>query len=374
MRKASRGAAIEAILGRIEWTLTETEAGFPHYADTQTGRWVRSPGGDWTGGFWVGQLWLAAAARDSDALRSAASDWARQLEPRLRSHTVFRGFLFWYGCGTGAQLFGDPEANALAIEGALALRGLYNASAGLIPLGDDAEEATDTGMHNSNIDGVPGTVPLLVYAAANTGDESLRALAESHARRHCEILIRDDGSVIQSVSLDAKSGAPTRLYTHKGINNDSTWTRAQAWGLLGLAHSVRWLTDDLAPLARRVGDWWIDHLPKDAVTYWDFDAPHGAARDTSGTAIAAAALLKLASALPDRSTTYVAAAESMIAALVTRHLTPVSETDPRPPGILLNGCYNHRLGLATDNELIWGDYYLLESLLHLDGTIDATLL
>jgi unsaturated chondroitin disaccharide hydrolase len=36
------------------------------------------------------------------------------------------------------------------------------------------------------------------------------------------------GSVCQSASFDQQTGQVVRRYTHKGIGDDSTWTRAQA--------------------------------------------------------------------------------------------------------------------------------------------------
>lgn len=94
--------------------------------------------------------------------------------------------------------------------------------------------------------------------------------------------------------------------------------------------------------------------------FWDFDDPAipNAPRDTSAAAIAAAALLKLAAANGDQ---YRAAAERIIDALAARHLAA--------HGGLRDGCYEQRNGLATSNELIWGDYFLLEALLALDGVI-----
>ena len=39
----------------------------------------------------------------------------------------------------------------------------------------------------------------------------------------------------------------------------------------------------------------------------------------------------------------------------------------RPPGILTNGCFDQREGVALSSELIWGSYYLPEGLAMLIG-------
>jgi unsaturated chondroitin disaccharide hydrolase len=50
-----------------------------------------------------------------------------------------------------------------------------------------------------------------------------------------------------------------------------------------------------------------------------------------------------------------------VTALVERYL------DER--GILSHGCYNQRINLATQHELIWGSYYLYEALHVLSGAL-----
>jgi unsaturated chondroitin disaccharide hydrolase len=125
-------------------------------------------------------------------------------------------------------------------------------------------------------------------------------------------------------------------------------------------------------MALRVSDWWLDHLPEGQIAFWDFDDPAipDTNLDTSATAIAAAALLKLSALVPERAACYGAGAERMAAALID-HLTPIDGADERPPGMLLDACYNHRLRLATHHELIWGDYFLLEAARALSGALDT---
>jgi unsaturated chondroitin disaccharide hydrolase len=365
-------AAIAAMQTRIDATAAEDEAGFPHYAEP-AGRWTRSEDGDWTGGFWVGMLWLVAHDTGDADRRALARTWTTRLLPRAKSETVFRGFLFWYGAALGDVLFGDDAARSAALEGASGLDSLYNDAAGLIPLGGEAEEAADVGVGEANIDGVPGGVPLLVWASGLSGQPDLQAHARTHAARHVAALVRDDGSVCQSLSFDPHTGEVLRRYTHKGVRDDSTWTRAQAWAMLGLAQVALRFPEQFRADAARVADWWLANLPDDHVAYWDFDDPAvpDAPRDTSGTAIAAAALLKLVHLVDSsRAQRYHQTAEAMVDALIDRHLVPIGAPSA---GALHAGCYNNRIGLATEHELIWGDYFLFESLLVLQGRLDPRL-
>lgn len=364
--------AISRMLDRIDSTAAEAADGFPHFADPVTGRWTRSADGDWTGGFWNGLLWLAGATTKEQQYWDLGRLWAQRLLPRTGSETVFRGFLFWYGAALGSLLADDDSVADVALQGAAGLRELYNPSARVIPLGDAAEEASDVGRSDANIDGVPGGTPLLIWAARRTGDPALESIAIDNASRHVELCVRDDSSVCQSASFDPTSGETLRRYSHKGFSDSSTWARAQAWAMLGFAQAAVWHPDPFAAVGQRVADWWVDHLPENRVAYWDFDdpaIPH-ASPDTSGTAIAAAALLKLATTIPERATVYRDCAAQMVDALVAGHLTPVGPADARPPGILADGCYNRHIGLATSHELIWGSYFLFESLLVLAGQLD----
>jgi unsaturated chondroitin disaccharide hydrolase len=368
--------SIARLLGRIRLTSDSGLDGFPHHGDVTTGAWTTSPDGFWTGGYWVGALWLASVATGEAELKASAQDWLQRLESRIDSQTVFRGFLFLYAGALGADLAEDSRATDFAIRAARSLAATFDERAGLMPLGRDAEEAHTVGPSETNIDGLTAS-PLLLWAAARTGDAELRRIALSHAHRNAHYCVRDDGGVIQSATFDAGTGALVRRFTHKGSTDDSVWTRAQSWAMLGFTLSATLAPEDVALLAHaeQVSDWWLDHVPADLVAYWDFDVEQGGAsrRDTSGTAIAAAALLKLCRIHPDRekAARYRDGAERTIEALVRRHLTPTDPADPRPHGILADGCFDHRAGVAMSNELIWGDYYLLESLLVLRGGLPA---
>ena len=367
--------ALDAMAAHIRAGVAADLPGFPHYGDTDTGTWTTTPDGFWTGGYWNAMLWLGGAAFDDPDLAAEARRWTERLRPRIGSESVFRGFLFYYGAALGDILYGDEPAGVLALAAAERLAADFDPRLGLIPLGAEAEEAHTVGAGEANIDGL-AAVPLLLFATGKTGDDSLRDRALRHTLRSAALCVRDDGSVVQSVSLDPDTGEAVRSYTHKGVSDSSTWTRAQAWAMQFLTCAARHMPEEtaLADYAARTTDWWIENLPADRVAYWDFDAPidHDTRKDTSGTAIAATAMLKLSTAVDDADAAarYRACAEETLRTLAACHLTPVAPRDRRPPGILTNGCFDQREGVALSNELIWGSYYLLEGLAMLTGRLE----
>jgi unsaturated chondroitin disaccharide hydrolase len=205
--------AISKMLERIERTAASIERGFPHYADTQTGRWTVSENGDWTGGFWNGMLWLANHVTSDDRYRGWARHWTELLRSRATSETVFRGFLFYYGAALGDVLCADDLARSVGIEGARGLATLFNTKAGIIPLGSAAEEATSVGETEANIDGMQSSA-LLAWAAERAHERRLQEIAERHALTNLKVFVRGDHSIVQSASIDGATGRVLRTYTH----------------------------------------------------------------------------------------------------------------------------------------------------------------
>src|SRR5919112_3875701 len=366
------------MLERIDDTARQVTAGFPNFADPETGEWVTTPQGDWTGGHWVGELWLACKVTGQERYEEWAGQWCEALRPRASSSTVFRSFLFYYGAALGDILLGDERARDIALEGARGLMDLYNQEAGMIPLGTEAEEASDVGDQETSIDAVGSISALFGWASEKTGDPSYREAAARHAQRHIEFCVRDDASVGQSASFDPDTGKIKRRYSHKGYSENSTWARAQAWCMLAYTLSARWMPEyeEFLETALRTADWWLDYVPEDGVAFWDFGDPNipDTERDTSATAIAAVSLLKLGELVSDGDlkARYQHAARATVRALVQGYLTPTGPRDSRVPGILTEGCYNKHINLATRHELIWGDYYLFEALQVLHERVAAT--
>ncbi|GAA1365537.1 glycoside hydrolase family 88 protein [Arthrobacter rhombi] len=371
--------AQKRMLARISSTRESISGGLPHWARPETGEWVLTPDGDWTGGAYVGELWLAALADPARFTPDQAYKALSVMLPRIEKRTAFKGFGFYFGAAVGAELFDHEPARRAALSAAKSLAGMFDERLGLIPLGEDAEEAASVGQAESSIDSLQATA-LLFWAAENLQDETMERIASAHLRRVLEIHVRDDDSVIQSSTLDPETGRVLRTHTHKGYNDTSTWGRAQGWAMLYSAHAamVRPQQPEWRDFAKRTIDWWIEHVPSDLVSYWDFDDPKipAASRDTAATSMAAAACLRLAHALgAEEGKVYREFAERTVKALSSGFLTPTSEGDRRPQGILAGGCFTQRATVrssdagAEDVELIFGSYFLFESLAVLAGTL-----
>lgn len=383
MEAGAWNAAIDRMLIRVRDTAGRAGNSFPHWADPESGQWTVTAGGDWTGGFWVGMLWLAGRGTGEEHFRQLAGQWAGRLGARTDAATVFKAVPFYYGGSLGRILLNDPVGGEIAVKAARSLMRLYDPALGLMPLGAEAEEGAHIGPAESSIDSLFAS-PFLFWAARETGDARMREIAQSHAGRVIELHLREDGSFIQSTSLDPQSGAVIKHYTHKGYSDVSTWGRAQAWGVLLSVMSYAWEPSETRWLraAERGADWWIAHAPSDYIAFWDFDDPRipHAERDTAATAAMTCALLKLAGlADPAKRAGYRRHAEQTADALVRRYLTPTGPSDRRVPGILTEGCFNKRPDArshdaATKNELIFGSYYLFEALHILAGKIDPRII
>jgi hypothetical protein len=204
---------------------------------------------------------------------------------------------------------------------------------------------------------------LLFWASKHGGDPAWCAIARSHALRTLRDHVRPDGSTFHVVDYSPESGAAERKGTRQGHARDTTWSRGQAWAVNGFTMAYRETGDRrLLHAARRVSDWFIDHLPPDRVPYWDFDAPGipDAPRDSSAAAIATSGLLELAALEPDpgRAAGYRDAAESIIASLSA---APYLAPEGASQAILLHGTQNFPRG-NFDTGLVFGDYYFVEAL------------
>jgi unsaturated chondroitin disaccharide hydrolase len=339
---------------------------FPIY--TVKGKW-RHAGElwtDWTGGFLAGMMWQFFKRTANTEWRRLAERYSKLLEHRQHDRNVHDlGFIFlstylpWY------QLSGDEALRAVLIQAGRTLsmrfmkRGQYLRSF--------------VAPESLFID-IMMNVPIVFYAAREltpvpTEAASLRRIADAHCTTTRDTIVREDGSTSHEGIFDLATGQFLRQTTHQGLRPNSAWARGLAWSMYGyskcygLTGNREWLA-----VAERNADYWITHLPKDHVPFWDFHAdssqppPWGGQKDTSAGAIAASALLDLErqTASDDRARVYRDTAIAMLDALVQPEYL-ASET-PGWEGILKHGVYHTAKNLGVDESVMWGEFFFVEAL------------
>ncbi|MGP3683599.1 sugar ABC transporter permease [Streptomyces sp. IBSNAI002] len=357
------GRALAAVIDRV--TVTEAEVGsrFPLYADPRDGRWTTTGRGSWTGGFWAGLLWLRARRTGSEADARTAAAWTDRLAPWAEADTATRGLIFWYGT---APALGEAAAGAepLRARAARACVQAYDPRAGLVPWG--------AGLGGPRLlaraDAVAGLVPLL----AGAGPEGA-AVAAAHLHRHLDLCLGPEGAPHPGRPRPAWRFDPATGW-HPCEDPAPGWSRGEAWLLLAVAdallrpepagHRPQRLADAAGHLLERAGALTGPLIP-----------PHEASRprgpvDTSAAAITAVALLKLSLVPGPRAAACSDRAAAILDRLAEGHLSPPGGR--RPAGMLLDGCYDARKGLAVRHELVWGDFFLALGLAARVGLADLT--
>jgi unsaturated chondroitin disaccharide hydrolase len=191
---------------------------------------------------------------------------------------------------------------------------------------------------------------MLLWWAEREGLAHAGAAARRHLRATLDAFFRPDGSTFHAVRF-ADDGSVLERGTVNGYAADSTWARGQAWAVHGLVSAGRATGEpDLRSAAERAARWFLDRLPADRIPPWDFDAPEGRPTDSSAGAIVASALLDLG---------WEDEALGLLGDLVAACLNH-GEGD----GVLLHCCYRHPVGLGLDCATVWGDFFLLDALLH----------
>jgi unsaturated chondroitin disaccharide hydrolase len=344
---------VETAADKVRGTIGRHPDFFPIY--TERGRWHH--GGalwtDWCAGFHAGMMWLLHLRTGEPWWRAQAEHYSRLLEHKKRDRDVHDlGFIFlntflpWY------RLTGDPALNDVLITAGRTLALRFNPRGRYLRSFVAPESLFIDIMMN---------VPIIFYAARETGDRALYDLAVAHCRTTERTIVRPDGGTAHEGIFDPESGEFLRESTHQGLRPDSDWSRGLAWSLYGFGTVFTYTSDpaDLA-VAQRNADHFLGRLPASGVPPWDFDADDGQ-DDSSAGAIAASGLLNLAdlTADPERSRRYHDGAFALLDRLATDRY--VAWGDPDWEGLLRHGVYHRHKGLGVDESVMWGDFFFLEA-------------
>ncbi|MBN1218048.1 MAG: glycoside hydrolase family 88 protein [Anaerolineae bacterium] len=330
---------------------------FPMY--TVNGKWQHE-GEAWTNwceGFLGGQLWLLYQHTGERYWREKAEYYSRLIERRKTDRNVHDlGFLFLSTWKRWYDLTGDKDIEKVVIEAGQTLalrfkeRGQYLRSF----VADD-----------SLFIDIMMNVPIIYYAAQQTGNENLWRIANQHSLTTRRYLVRGDGSTAHEGIFDLGTGEFLRQSTHQGWRNDSSWARGLTWALYGFG-TVYIYTQDARFLntAEACANFYIERTPDHGVPPNDWEeAPNPSLPyESSAAAIAASGLLNLAKLTgdPARARFYHAYALRIIDTLTTPEFLAIDT--PGWEGILKHGMYHQRKGLGVDESVMWGEYFFLEAI------------
>lgn len=325
--------------------------------------------GNWTSSFFTGMALLAfEATRDPHFLAHASrlGGVYREKVTQRRMDTMHDlGFLYSLYSVALHRLTGDREHRATGLLAADELarrfdaRGRYLRAWGRLdePASDYAGLAIIDCMMN---------LPLLFWAARESGQAAYREIAVQHADTTRANFLRPDDSVAHAFRFDLASGAPARPANYCGYAVDSHWARGTAWAIYGFALAYRH-TRNAAYLdtSARLANKFIGLLDAELVPLWDFRLPAGARqlRDSSAAAIAVCGLDELGTHRPDP--VFATTASALLGRLCT---TAYLDADPRCPGVLRAAEVGDGPGdvpgtiKAQSVYTSWGDYYFMEAL------------
>ena len=371
----SIGEALDLVARKTLADDAQLGTDFPYVTDP-TGAWKTLPAslsagyradgwshGNWFCGFWVGLLLVGHLRTRDERFLDKALARMRLVAPRAadpNTHDI--GFIFLSSAIPAYRIAAEPWLRDVALEAAAGLRRrlvptrrhAYLAAWG--PLSDPR------GRASSAIDTM-ANLPLLYWAAKETGDASFLVAAEEHAKATRDMFIRDDLSTYHAVEYDLPAGTRRRGFTFQGHADESLWSRGQGWAIYGYAATAAATGNpDYLRLAERLAEVYLARAGGDSAPWWDFDDPAipDAPRDSAAGAIVASALLDIAALHPDAAAgaRWQAEAERIVSGLCRDHLA--REDGHR--GILKNGCYSqpHREGTAS--AVLFGDYFFAEAL------------
>jgi len=316
---------------------------------------------DWTSGFFPGVLWyLYEHSKDPIWERAAKKYTDLVKDEQYNGKTHDMGFKIYCSVGNGYRLIDDANYKKVLIQAAKTLSTRFNPIVGCIRSWDHNSDKWDFPVIIDNM----LNLELLFEATKLTGDSSFYKIAVSHANTTMKNHFRADYSTYHVVDYNPKTGIVRKKNTHQGYQDESTWSRGQAWALYGYTMCYR-ETGDLRYLSQadKIAKWLFNHpnMPADGIPYWDFNAPEipNEPRDVSAATVIASALYELSTFSKEKER-YLQQADKILDSLSQHYLAKKGESKGF---ILLHSTGSKPSGTEVDKPLSYADYYFLEALL-----------
>lgn len=355
--------AIKISLIRLENSVKEINDTtlFPTYGTKQL-KWILKPSDDWTSGFYPGCLWYAFELSKDPRFEQWARQWTSSIaHEKNNTETHDLGFRFMCSFGNGLRL-GDGKENDeyknILLAAANTLSQRFSPVVGCLSSNWDLH-----GTENSFpvIVDIMMNLDLLFWASENGGSQDFVNYARNHAINTYRDFIRPDGSTYHIVRYDKNSGKIINKGTLQGAGDETTWSRGHAWTTYGMVLMYRYTKEkQFLDAAVRLANYFIDHLPQDHVSAWDFQSNINY-RDVSATCIVASALFEMIQYIDDGTLKnhFQFNAESILMSLCQ---APYFNNDVSTNCLLDHSVQFLPINSNVDVPSIFADYYFLEAI------------
>lgn len=317
---------------------------------------------DWTSGFFAGNIWMVYDLTGDEKWKEKAIAYTLPLEQeQWDGGTHDLGFKMFNSFGKAYQFTENEDYKNVVIQSAKTLATRFNPKVGCIRSWDHNADKWDFPVIIDNM----MNLEMLMWAAKETGNDTLRQIAISHAQTTSKNHFRDDYSSYHVIDYNPDTGEVENRNTHQGYSDESAWVRGQAWGLYGYTMMYRETKmEEFLIQAEKIAGFILsqDGIKEGKIPYWDFNAPNipNEPYDASAAAIITSALFEL-SAYSKNGLEYKEVANKLLNTLSSADfLAKVGENE----GFLLKHSTGHLPGGSEiDAPLVYADYYYLESII-----------
>lgn len=335
---------------------------FPRSYNSSIEKIKKVPSKDWTSGFYAGNLWQLYELTGNKKFKEKAQKWNAFIEKeKFNDGTHDMGFKVYGSFGKGLDLSKkDSTYKNIILHSARTLSTRFNNTVGSLRSWDFNRDKWEFPVIIDNM----MNLELLFEATKISEDSSFYKIANTHAQTTLNNHFRKDNSSWHVVVYDTVSGNVKEKITHQGFNDDSSWSRGQAWAIYGFTRAYRYTKNEkFLEQALATAKFVLAHpkLPEDGIPYWDFDDPNipNAPRDVSAATVITSAFLELYKITGKEK--YKKYAVKVIDTLKSEKYLLSPEVSV--PFILDHSTGNYPKDDEIDGPIVYADYYFLETLL-----------
>ncbi|MBQ9985088.1 MAG: glycoside hydrolase family 88 protein [Oscillospiraceae bacterium] len=362
--KAFASEFLDRVVKKVTAMAPEIGVNFPT-TNSNLGEWdpkgTKANISGWTTGFWPGMMWLMYLKTGDEMFKKYAEGCEEKLDEAFDifigiNHDV--GFMWSLSAIADYKITGNEKSKVRAMHAATILAGRFNHIAKYIRAWENSS------LRFAIIDCMMN-LPLLSFATSIQDDPRFEQVAEAHADTVAKHFIRGDGSSNHVVEFDPITGDVLATPRGQGYDSGSSWSRGQAWALYGFALAYLNLgKQEYLDTAKKVAHYFIANIEDGKLPLVDFRAPaEPVYYDSSAASIAACGLIEIAKAVPE----YEAKIYERAAMKLLRVLDENCNYNQDELRLLENGSSAYHKPTGMHMPWIFGDYYLLEALMKIDG-------